>query len=368
MLWLTGTSPRKNCLTAWKGSKVGVLFLNHPESDYGGAMLFTGLCEALGAEHVYDFPLKLSYHGTTHTYTLPSGDPGVTCPLPWSGTFPREHVIDNVERINDLLTSKFFDFVVLESLRVDAVHAFDFFSGMIRSSNTPVVIADGEDSPHIPWRELRRIQPKIFLKRELINNGELYKPSADSTECGIRIVGFPFSAPSSAIDQIEREEGEPWRVVFSAGNTYKLRQEVASAILKRYGNDHVFVALSPDNENRLSGFENPGLLPWEKYIARLKNALVGVCVRGFGWDTVRFWETAYTTTLVADKTPLMYANPYVSGETAFIYDCSPEDCIRKIDEALSNLEASNRIGSAGIEHTRTHHTNKARAEMLLNMI
>ena len=66
-----------------------VLVINHPESDYGAAMLWNGLCEVLGPENVYDYPAKLSYHGQVHEgYILPDGKRGLTAPLHWVPAWP----------------------------------------------------------------------------------------------------------------------------------------------------------------------------------------------------------------------------------------------------------------------------------------
>ena len=347
---------------------MNVLFLNHPESDYGGAMLWNGLCETLGAEHVYDWPLKRSYHGETHNYTLPSGDPGCTCPSPWVPAWPYAYESEDVECINDLISSKFFDFVVVESLRADALYAFDFFSGLIHSANLPVVVHDGEDFSRVPWNRLNEIKPRVFLKRELIDDGSLRSPSPDSEENGIRIVGFPFSAASLAIDEIAPEDvgDEPYLVTFSAGATYPLRQAIADALRDRYGDKKVYIAISPDSSR--SGSESNALLPWWNYIARMKSSLVGVSVRGFGWDSVRFWETALSTTLVTDKRPILFTNQYQHGHNAYVYEETPENCIRVVDEALSDIDRLGEIRERCIAHTRTYHTNEARAKTLLSIM
>ncbi len=61
-----------------------ILFLNHPEQDYGEFFLFDGLCELFGDENIVTFPWKKSYYGIADRgYILDDGKRGSTSPCPY---------------------------------------------------------------------------------------------------------------------------------------------------------------------------------------------------------------------------------------------------------------------------------------------
>src|SRR3990167_7313615 len=96
-----------------------VLYINHPESDYGGSFIFNGLCAVLGDENVYDYPVKWSYHGRHHAYAVTNIPEGHTDPCAWAidAKVAYKDVNRAEEEVLEMLQAGAFDFVLIESMR-----------------------------------------------------------------------------------------------------------------------------------------------------------------------------------------------------------------------------------------------------------
>ena len=340
-----------------------VLFFTHPESDYGAGMLFEGMCELLGPENVYAFPKKLSYHGIVHEYPRPweGGAMGTTCPLPWMSAWPiafgdPSYAGADAE-VQSMLQNKEIDFVIVESPRPESVGAFTRFGNLIHDSNIPVVLHDGEDYPGINMRAFKAVRPAVFLKREqtqgpYARNGTYYE-------------GFPFSAPLPAIlraiGTADASSEFDHLVTFMCGSTYPERQRVADVLRDAYGDD-ALVVIVPDKRN-----EGKVLLPWEDYVRTMHRSLLSVNVRGYGYDTVRFWESATTSLLVSDPLPLIYANQYHDRQTIRMFT-DHTNIVQVLNELLADRAELMALRARCIAHTRAFHTTKARATYLVDLM
>ena len=150
---------------------MNILYICHPESDYGGAFLYSGLVHALGgSSHIYDLPVKWSYHGELDTYALPNIPNGTTAPLPWMPAYPEPWSIlqPGIDARNDSdiqaeairrIDAGFFDLVIVESPRMRARQCYEALRQSISRAGLRVIMHDGEDYSGIKESLVQSISP-----------------------------------------------------------------------------------------------------------------------------------------------------------------------------------------------------------------
>lgn len=333
-----------------------VLYVDHPEGDFQSAIVFTGLCQVLGPENVVDYPYKKSFHGLMHTYpspyavavpgTLPwqrpasdaPGATGSTGPFDWMIAQPgrewsRDEVISGLGQ---------FDLVILASPRAyNEIALADIITTVGRSNLPPLVMMDGEDYAHIRTDLVQKFQPNVYFKRELL-------PGSGS---GCQLEPFPFGSP---VFEPIVEVAKDIDVLFLGGNTWPGRGEAISALQDAFGSRFV------------GGFWNH--TSHRQYLNTFARAKVAVSVRGFGHDTLKFWEipAAPGTLLAADVLPIIKPNPFTHGVNALYFGSSKElvECVRC---ALEDEPWRQRVAQAGNEHLQKFHSARARAASLLRI-
>jgi len=318
-----------------------VLFLDHPEGDFLSAEVFWGLHEILGPEGVVDFPYKKSFHGGLDTYPscYPSGhgDPiGTTGPFSWMPNLPgRDWSEEDVVRG---LNERKFDLVVLASPRTYNTRDLRRLIGRVGRDRMPkIVLVDGEDYDRWHHDLCDEFKPHVYFKRELFGGGHC---------SGVPIEPFPFCSPLPVMPEVAKDID----VLFLAGKTHANREKYANALRDAFGNRVV-----------------SGHFGYADYLNAMNRARVAVSVRGWGQDTLRYWEipSFENTLLVADKLPLMRPYPFVHGETCLYFE-DPKGLVDAVRCALEDEPWRERIARAGNAHLRAHHTTKARAQQLLD--
>ena len=356
-----------------------VLWLNHPECDFGAQCLHNGFAEAFGDANIYDYPAKLSYNDQEHRYAVTNIPDGCTNPLPWAHPARRMNphdAWDGYEFVQELIEQDTFDLVVVESAREWALKAFKQLENHIRRKALPVVLCCGDDYWEIDLNKLNDVRPDLYLKREL---RESKYPRGDFTNVhGIRIVGFPFSTPWYSIHQAGKwpkvTGGEyEYDVFFSCGNTTgtvgnnrqlvadKLRQECEAAGIKHY------VALEPD-QGRFGG-ESRGLLPWHQYIETMTKSKVTVVCRGFGLDTMHYWEAPVCTAMVTEPLGLHVVDPLQDGQHVLHFERNNVDQMwEKVKYLLDNEDERLALTERAAQRIFSRHTNEARAQYVVELL
>ena len=203
-----------------------VLYINHPESDYGGAFLHNGLCQLLGDTNIFDYPIKKSYHGEVHTYSLPDIPNGVTGPLGWMRDTPHANAWDachlaNVGEQTDemiaaelphLIQQGFFQLAVVESTRLISMQKYRDFYSLLKDNNIPIVVHQGDDYEQMG--DLHGVPPTLILKREFKRD---WPDNLQSH--GTPVIPFQFSFPDLDTDaykevQVARGGHIPLNVVY----------------------------------------------------------------------------------------------------------------------------------------------------------
>jgi len=175
------------------------------------------------------------------------------------------------------------DILVASTRSLDSVSAW-----VARTGKKKVAVLDGEDDDMIrePWPGAVR----VYFKREFIR-GRVYAPN---------VRPLPFAAiPEPVCDNGSARRG----VFFSAGNTAPIRHEIAC--------DLASLGFPP----------TPPVMAKGEYNRSLASALVGVSVRGGGWDTYRYWETAYFgAALLSQRLMIEIPGDFVDGIEAAFFD------------------------------------------------
>ena len=355
---------------------MNVLFLDHCESDYGSAFLFNGLCRVIGPENIYDFPLKYSYHGIDHRYSTSAIENGFTSPLPWmpawSFAWSEEERqtgdgLALLEGTRKRLREGFFDLVVMGSMREIAMSSFFRLEPEIRRAGIPIVVHEGEDFQQICKDHLAAIRPTLHLKREV--------PKSNAPSCDWRVIPFPFSFPDNptadalyghldAIAAVPKSD-----VIFMCGGTWDARFDMLR-VLDEAGDLNAVLGTDGTSQEKIPNRKRVGdLAGWWEYLQRVSEARIGVSVRGFGYDTCRFWETAYCTLLAHDRPDLQMEHPYTAGVNCMEFN-DPGDFLRQARSLLAQDRAAeyDAMKTACLLHTRKYHTNSARARQMLAAI
>ena len=84
-------------------------------------------------------------------------------------------------------------------------------------------------------------------------------------------------------------------------------------------------------------------------------------------DTVRFWESPLCALMLTDLPEFHYENPLVDGVHCVRYS-GAQDCVSKARALLEDDEWRIAIYEAGRAFVMEHHTNKARAQYLIQKL
>jgi len=202
-----------------------------------------------------------------------------------------------------------------------------------RTGKKTVGVLDGNDDVHlIP--ELQAAA-KIYFKRE--HFGDRQYPG--------NVRPLPFAAlpeePSARAPEIER------MVFFMGHNGVPARAEIA-ARLRHMGWPASGGGSTKEHYNRL-----------------LRGSLVAVSVRGFGWDTYRYWEIPYFgACLLSERLPITIPKNFVDGEEA-VFFTGPDEFQEKLAKLLLDPQEGIRIAANGKKAAMERHLSIHRARSVL---
>jgi hypothetical protein len=341
-----------------------VLFLTHPESDYGAAFALNGFCRAIGHENVYDYPVKPTYHGKDDNgYPRPWCDdgPGTTGRFPWMADGYEEKPLDH-EAVSGLLRDGYFDIVVLESWRWTVQRTWDALKDDIRASGAKIILHDGEDYHSFNGDALETVRPDYYLKRELLKNYDF------GNQSGPIVLPFPFSAPDQIIEWADRQPPAVIErdIACLLGLSWQPRQELADELRRGMdaGEYTGYIATNADSDRN-----NPQhLLGFWEYLELLRTSRFGVSMRGHGFDSCRYWECAVLTGLLADKLDIQIPHPFTWEECTYVSYDDIAKARAKARFIAENPHIADELRHFGILHARKYHTNSARVKLLLEQV
>ena len=311
-----------------------VLFLTHPEADYGEALLYRGLCTVLEAENVWDFPYKPTYHGAeVHAWagTFFAGA-GTVSRHPWFKT-----VAASPHTVDDVLSAE-FDVCVLGSLRAEPLATWSSLAA--RKALPPTVVLESEDHDRIEVDKAHRVKAALYFKRD-----HVYEEPGWGAG-GLRVRPLPFSCG--------------WADLVLPPDPYDVREGC-------------YLSCGQTSDERRGALEV--LKPWgagvyqhspQDYCRALSRAMVGVSVRGNGHDTLRHWEVPFFGALLLTDSQIKVPNDF-TGEECVRYE-SHDGLAGIVRTLLQSPERCRAVAAAGQRRLLTSHTPTARADYFLSQV
>lgn len=207
---------------------------------------------------------------------------------------------------------------------------------MTRNPGKRVALVDGEDGAWI-MNEAWPPRVHVYFKREVLAEGT-YHPN---------VRPLPMAAVPEPMPKVEG----PRKGVFCLVRATHPSRTPVTQILASLGQIQPRPNITKDEFNM-----------------RMASALVGVSARGVGWDTYRYWETAYFgAALVSQRLPIVIPGNFVEGEEALFFD-GMEDLRSKVAGLLQDPEAAIRLGEAGRAACLARHLSVNRARTVLEAL
>lgn len=346
-----------------------LLLLSDFESDFLADGLVAGLYGIAAAQDltIAEVPIIRHYHGLVDQgYILADAKLGFTGPtsdlIRNAPPLPAMTEEEALERWNE------YDLVLMTSLRAyarDALRKLCRVSGK-KSGELPLAVADGEDHDFIDFSYLEELRPRVFFKRELLRKAERFSPYAWGHD--IPIWPLQFAAHYTNLPSLPEEKFVD--IFCSLGRTHPTRDLLISAILAAIPkiNCSHYIAYSPPE-----GVTDPyGLLrgrqDWDGYMKLLAGARLSVSVRGWGRDTLHYWEgfMAGTAMMVVDP-GLVIPHPFISHNHYIPIESPYEDLAGKMKLYLNKPEYLKEKAMASKQHCLLYHTTEARASYMMRV-
>ena len=378
-----------------------ILYLEHPEADFGSEQLSMGLRQILGDDNVVDFPYKYCVHGQDERFQgidvkefirdNPKALPQVGYSVPYTWVTPSNGREYRYEEIKSMIKNGEFDFIIMTP-RVVCQY---YLGRLIRDFNhniPPVILCDFEDyavvrfdiatmfEPHIKFITKSSYDPNCLTDRPLKRKENVYPLPLSSPLIGNPKFQFDDSNENKTIDVSAR-----------LGLTRSLRKDVADSLkeIKEFIKEFQFqggLSLSDHSTHIIrDGMHicgDGGLtmitelnshLPYDQYLKELASSKISVSMYGhsLAGPANRTWEIpSYNTLLMTEKMNVYYEHQFEDGKTCVLFN--PEvkgDICNKVLYWLSDGMENERkkIAKAGHELLKEHHTCKKRAERLLDI-
>jgi len=344
-----------------------VLFLTAAVEDFHQDLVLHGLVGLLGRENVLDFPQQ-----ERHASSPPPDHRHQ--PMGYLDLLPGHHAGQSIE---DLALEA--DAVVVGALRGDA---HDGLQRLLQLGiERPIAVLDGFDDPYV---RAAIADADVYFKRETLASGRwlrmrmpvrrgyhalrrrpndwqypLRRQIAVATPGVEKLVPLPLGV----IDRGFPPSAEKlYDVTFLGARTSPERAVVVEGLrgLRAEGYRVNF----PDDPawSRHEWYE-PTRITWLDYMGLLGSSRICLNVRGFGFDTFRYWEIPYAGSLLLSEPPrTVIPNNFVDGVEAVFGDASKLDRIAK-----QLLEGdTEEIAGAGREKLLEFHTSTARAQVVLD--
>jgi len=202
------------------------------------------------------------------------------------------------------------------------------------------VLIDGRDSPYLLDDQIKVLQPDLIFKREYLYH-RIYPSNC---------FPLPFASLFPVVDPLTER---PVDVVFLANDNHPRRWRI-HRILTQLGVHYV-------------GAVSRNLPSWDEYMGLLARAKIGITVRGFGYDTIRFWEClASGCLLLAEETLQVVPNEFVDGKHLSYFDENTLPWL--VGHYLYHEEKRQAIAKTGQQHLLNNHTVEARAQYMFDVI
>jgi len=306
-----------------------VLFYTHFNVDYGLDTLYDGLCRVLGHENVFEYPTKDTLHGSiVEKYSH----------FPMYFDYPIK-----ASDYKKMLEDNEFDLILVSS----RINRDEFFDTVIeKSKEIPTFIVDMDDFNGIETDLFEEVNARLYFKREC------YKDLIYDS----RVVPLSFSYSEKYIPDINVDKPN---FIFWAGRGYSKRYRYLDAVKE----------LVKDLPSIIYRTEHRKIIYSQKeYSRNMLSSKVALNFKGYGWDTIRYYEIpAHGTLLFSRFLPICVENDFTDGHNAVFFN-DIEEMKEKLTFLINNPNYVDKIRIRGYEHFMKYHTSTKRAEQMLDKI
>lgn len=198
-----------------------------------------------------------------------------------------------------------------------------------------VAIVDGEDDPEI--RAPHYGVAFVYFKREFLQGAgypKLVRP--------LPFAAIPEDRPEAPVRDIP--------ITFAVGITSPIRIEILKTLQT--------MSVKVDTVMRVK----------REYNSILSRSVIGISARGAGWDTYRYWETAYFgCALLSQRMAIAIPENFVDGTEAVFFD-GIDDFKKKLEGLLADPARAAAIGSASRDACMNRHLSIHRAKTVLESV
>lgn len=376
-----------------------ILYLEHPEPDYGTSQLYLGLVQLLGDENVIDFPYKYCSHGKIEQLqnvdvkefmcdnptVFPDG--GYSDPFSWA--IPSKGAEYHYDEIKEKLRNGEFDLILMTTRSVSIY----FLKRLLHDLNLnipPVILCDFEDYANIRFDIYAAFAPHV----KMITKSS-YLPDMPGNREHLRKGNekiYPLLMSSPLIDNPafrfdDSEESKTFDVHARFGLTRSLRKEVIESLRKIDGfkggialPERSRSTMIIENGVHLCGNGGRTIItsldehvPYKQYLQEITHSKISVAMGGHGLTGIpaRAWEIpSYNTLMLCEPHHVLYEHPFEDGKTCVFFNPEIKDDV--YEKALywlsDEMENERReIAKAGHEHLKKYHTCHARAARLIEV-
>jgi hypothetical protein len=356
---------------------VNVLYVTDPELDYLADQIYTGLCQVLGWQNIFDFPRKAAYHDPASRAAFLPQNPG--------------HHASFDELVSRILDRR-IDLVLVSSPRRGTLDAYHLLAK--HGAVPPTVLLDGEDDGCIRADVYRLVKAGLYFKREL-------KLDVKDRRSGLR---SRWTVGQHISDQFCRIHPLPFSVtevpvhspvttqravdISFAGRASHRKRVRAVNLLRRSADIRFEGGVYVDSGDRRSKLgdswfdvvkaklrrdpqvpmsERGCRLDAEEYRALLHRSKMALSIRGGGFDTLRYWEIVASKTLLVSEPPdIVIPNNFEHGVHAMFCRSDLRDLPALVRSLRDDDAARGRMVNAAFEHLTAFHTSERRASYLLD--
>jgi hypothetical protein len=356
---------------------MNVLYLTDPGLDYLADQIYTGLCQVLGWQNVFDFPRKAAYHDPASRVACIPQNPGHDA---------------SVDELITKIRDRLIDLVLVSSPRRGALDAYHLLAKHVAFPST--VLIDGEDDSRIRADVYRSVEAGLYFKREL-------KPALTTMRSGLR---SRWTVGQRIPDQYRRIHPLPFSVtevpaqspvaklrdidISFAGRASHRKRVRAVSLLRRTADIRFEGGVYVDSEDRRSKLgdswfdvvkaklrgdplvpvsERGCRLGADEYQALLHRSKMALSIRGGGFDTLRYWEIVASKTLLISEPPdILIPNNFEHGVHVIFCRSDLRDLPALVRHLRNDDAARRRMVNAAFEHLTAFHTSERRAAYLLD--
>lgn len=213
----------------------------------------------------------------------------------------------------------------------------------------PFSIYFASDSPDIEYEYLEMFNPIVYFLREYYFNSKYDK----------KCYPLPFCSPFDIIDVDANDR--PIDIFFIMSDNNPARKTWHRIILDNFIHTNSLITFHHGLLQTRKAVQHP------KYLELLGQSKICINIRGFGAETVRFYEgLSCGALLITDQNFLIRPNPFIHENHLFYTEESR--LAHYISQVLNNYDTLKQIAINGQKHLIKHHTTEERAKYAVDII